>query len=1321
MAEEWTYDLFVSYVEADKNWVEGYLLDALDNAKIQYTYQSAFALGVPLILEFERAIQQSRKTLLVISESYLGNDLTRFTEILAQSYGQQEGLWQVIPLFLQEGLQLPPRLKMLGEGLKASSLQQWDAAIKRLCDELKLPPPPPPTKPACPYPGMSPFKEEDEQRFFGRDGEIEESLKKLRLDRFLTVIGSSGSGKSSLVFAGLIPKLRQSELFGIGQWCVRSFRPGTSSLPNLQAVLGGDVTAIEVRVEQLLLTQADARRLLLVIDQFEELFTPGGAEVVSFQQTLLKLMEIPNVYLVLTVRADFYPDLMGSLLWKKIRSHRFEVLPLNEEGLKQAIINPAEAVRVYVEPVLVERLLVDAKGEPGVLPLLQETLVLLWGNLKRRFLPLDAYQLLVMSRSDYPTHPRTGLQVAIADRADTTFKQLEMEEKKAIARRIFLRLIQFGEGRPDTRRQQLEDDLRSFEDNSQLFDETLQHLASPTRRLLTFSGEEGTQKRKVDIAHEALISGWPTLQEWIGELREAERTRRRLQEKALEWDRLDKKGGLLDEAELPEAETWLSSNEANVLGYDKSLYDLIKTSREAIESKTRQKKRLIVISFLVLSGFTTAVSILLVITNLQRINARLDARSYSSTVLLNTNKDFDALLEALRAGKELKQTWGVDPDIQTKVIATLQQALYKVKEKNRLEGHRFQVNGVSVSPDGQTIASASDDSTVRIWNLDGSFKELKRPTSEVGKDNEECENCFYSVTFDPNSNNKTLVVGERNGKLLLWKDYNFIRSINAHRERVLSVSFNRQGTILASASQDKTIKLWELNNDKEVKTLTGHSDQVNSISFNSAGTLLGSASADGTIRLWNMATGQFTTPFKGYDKPGFKKQIFSVSFNPDGSLLASGHQDGTIKLWHLNGKLIKTFSGHKDQLNCVQFSPDGKTLASASKDRTIKLWNLNGTLIETLYGHNDSVNTLSFNQDGKTLVSGSTDNTVKIWSLPNKLPEISRNLKEPFMSTSFSDDGRFVAVTADVNTVQLWDLKDNSSKILEGQDDVINSAASSSDGQFLATAENSINLGKNQQNIAGEKHLIKLWKLDGSFILQKIFSGHTSYVERVIFSPVELLLASSSQDKTVRRWSFDGRELPPLVGHTKSVTSVTFSPDGQFIASTSKDNTAKLWRNSDGKEIATLKGHGDRVNAISFSPDGNLLASASSDSTVKLWNRDGKELQTLKGHIGGVNSVDISPNARIIASVGEDELVRLWSLNGLEIKALQGHRVQILGVKFTVDRKRLISFGADGSLIIWDIDLDNLQRQGCRWVDNYLHSNPLVSSNDHRLCDNITY
>ena len=264
-------------------------------------------------------------------------------------------------------------------------------------------------------------------------------------------------------------------------------------------------------IAALLASQPGAQRALLVVDQFEELFTLAREGSDDFQQALLDLSRTPGCYVVLTVRADFYPNLMASTLWPEIQAHRFEVLPLRENGLRQAIVRPAEDVGVHVEAALVERLVADAAGEPGILPLVQETLVLLWERLERRLLPLRAYEALVLPRSTHDLRDastRTGLEVALVLRADAALSKLSLEQQ-AIARRVFLRLVQFGQGRPDTRRQQTVGALRAAGDNPTLHDQTLDHLIR--NRLLTASGEEKGEDRKIDIAHEALIRSWPAL------------------------------------------------------------------------------------------------------------------------------------------------------------------------------------------------------------------------------------------------------------------------------------------------------------------------------------------------------------------------------------------------------------------------------------------------------------------------------------------------------------------------------------------------------------------------------------------------------------------------------------------------------------------------------------------------------------------------------------------------------------------------------------------------------------------------------------------
>lgn len=428
--------------------------------------------------------------------------------------------------------------------------------------------------PTCPYPGMAPFSGDQAHLFFGREGEIAEALDRLRRFPFLAVIGPSGSGKSSMIYAGLIPALTRGPTFGQGRWSVKIMRPGaqahTALLESLDLPADGLAAA------------TFHQPTLLFVDQFEEIFTLSNSESQDrFFQGLAGLQGRPNLYILLTVRADFYPEIMASPLWETIRANRLELPPLGDEALRAAILEPAARVGVVVDEILAERLLADAAGEPGALPLVQETLVLLWGQVTRRFLSIQAYRGLVGSAGAQQGR-RTGLQVAMARQADAALAALTPREQ-SLSRRIFLRLIQFGEGRRDTRRQQAAATLRSIEPDQPRFDQVLNHLVA--HRLLTVTSEERGDPR-VDIAHEALIEGWPALGQWIEERRDVEQLRRRLEARAQEWIHLGRgAGGLLDEIQLREAAAWLSSSDAQDLGTHPDLFALVTASQVAIQER----------------------------------------------------------------------------------------------------------------------------------------------------------------------------------------------------------------------------------------------------------------------------------------------------------------------------------------------------------------------------------------------------------------------------------------------------------------------------------------------------------------------------------------------------------------------------------------------------------------------------------------------------------------------------------------------------------------------------------------------------------------
>lgn len=555
-----THELFISYARTDYPWVEGYLLPALGLSPDRVLTPQRFEPGIPVVAAFEQAVTQSCYTLLILTPAYLADEWTQFSDQLASFAHVASGQQRLIPLYLKP-CTLPLHLDFLVR-MDCTDEANWASEIARL-RSLLVQPGPVEEQIACPYPGMVPFSAADAERFFGREQEIRDLRHKLRHQDFLLVIGPSGSGKSSLVFAGLVPEQQRQDR---DHWLIRAMRPGATPCNALKATLGD---LINLQDDLPTFQQSSQSTLLLIVDQFEEIFVQAPrSEQDAFIILLKALRQVKGCKLVLTLRADFFPDLMNSDLWPVDPSQREEIAPLRGDALRRAIEQPATNVGVFLEAGLVERLLADAADEPGVLPLLQETLVLLWEQRSHRFLPLSAYERV------------GGLGVAIANKADATLAQL-IPAQQMLARRIFLRLVQFGEGRPDTRRQQPVATLRSAEDDDVTFQAVLGHLAN--NRLLTLTTDERGQTQRVDLSHEKLITGWPRLQAWLKERREGEQIRRRMEEKAAEWVRLGRgEGGLLDRAELQEAEPWLQSSTCAELGVSRPLLALIDASRKAI-------------------------------------------------------------------------------------------------------------------------------------------------------------------------------------------------------------------------------------------------------------------------------------------------------------------------------------------------------------------------------------------------------------------------------------------------------------------------------------------------------------------------------------------------------------------------------------------------------------------------------------------------------------------------------------------------------------------------------------------------------------------
>lgn len=467
------------------------------------------------------------------------------------------------------------------------------------------------------------------------------------------------------------------------------------------------------------------------------------------------------------------------------------------------------------------------------------------------------------------------------------------------------------------------------------------------------------------------------------------------------------------------------------------------------------------------------------------------------------------------------------------------------------------------------------------------------------------------------------------------------QTLEGHRDTVKSVAASPDGKLVASASVDRTIRLWDLVMGSHIKTFEGHSDGVMSVSFSPDGKTLASASDDKTVRLWDITTGNCQI------LNGHGNYVRSVAFSPDGATLASASSDETIRLWDLSTGDYQILK-HRDGVRSVAFSPDGTTLASASRDDTIRLWDLSTGSHQTFKGHTYYINSVAFYLDGKALASASSDRTIRLWDITTGSHQTLEGHTSSVNCVALSPDGKTLASASDDNTIRLWDI---------------------------AT-------GRCQR-------------------LERI-ERYSSKIESIVFLPDAKTLISSSRDNTIRLWdiSTEGYQ-ETSEKHRYLVRSVVFSPNGQTLASVSDDGTIRLWHTDKGSCLQILNsGHSELIISVAFSPDGNTLASASAD-TIRLWHKDEESrLKIFVGHNRRVNSVAFSPNSNTLASASDDKTIRLWDMvTGSLIHKFVGHDRDVDSASFSPDGKTIVSASEDGSIRFWDTATgSHLQTLGPYWV-----------------------
>ena len=1200
--------------------------------------------------------------------------------------------------------------------LEQREIESWIDALARV---RRRPGPRPATAPV-PYRGLVSFQVEDAGWFFGREvladavvRRAAELVKDPADGTAMVVVGPSGSGKSSLLRAGVVPSIEGGTTDLGSSWHCAVVCPGTQPVVRLAealaAISDGDPEAIE---EGLRRDPSDwpvepgSNGLVVVFDQFEEVFTTSTDEE---RRAVLAIVEgasrvIPEdraqVVVIVGLRADFYgraarePSLVSVLQDRQVL-----VGPMSAEELRRAIREPARLAGMDVDDDLVDHLLAEvaprpsavAPHEPGALPLLSHALLETWKGAKRGRLTMAAYTAT------------GGIGGAVQKTADRLFGDLTPDEQ-ILARRLFLRLVNLEEDAVVTRRRIRRGDLPAHDALEGVIELFVSH------RLLTL--DAGT----VEVAHEALIVAWPRLREWVEADRAGLVVHRQLGEAAQAWSDGDREpAALLRGNRLVVAEAWASAldHRDDLNEIERSYLDAsVEHAREEEVAARRRARRLQALVAFVATLAVVAVSLAAVAVRAQASavtarDAALSRQLASQSTRLRSTDPFLSRQLALTG-------YRIAPTLEAHSALLDASAL---PSSTRLLGQSGET-ALATSSDGTTFAvSRALDGTVQLFFVGEGGMPVRGallPPATPG---------HHAFALALSSDGTMLAAGGTDDAVTLWdlRDRAAPRrlgeALRGFAGAVQSLAFSPDGGALIAGGVAAAVLHWDVTNASrpvELAPLTGMTGTTQSVAFSPDGRAIAAAGTDSTLRIWRNGGGGAAAFELATEMPVIPETtINAIAFSPDGRMVAAGSKDKTLRVWSLApewppAELGPPLTGFGSWVNAVTFSDDSRTLAAGSSDNSIRFWAVDGLQpLPPVLTSPSPVTGVGFLRGKAAVVSVATDGAAHVWRWPGAL--LGGALDTVF-GLSYSSDGQRLAVFPNRgdDTVRIWDTRGSGQARLVGAIKVPpeigklgGTGAISPDGRTLAVALRPSNVVR-QWDVTDLSHPV---------LLETTFSGPTDLIEYVAFNGSGTLLAAGSDDGTVRLWDpkapGNGAPVATLTGPEGLVLAITFSRDARFLAAASADKRVYRWDISSPRQpvaLPTLNGFDSYAYSVAFSPDGRLLAAGSADKTLRLWDvtdpRRPRALgQPLSGPGNYVYSVAFNPSGAVLAAGVTDGSVWQWDVTDprrpKQIAMLTAASTgQVFIAAYSPDGDVLVA-GDDKVVHVWMTDKRRIEAEVC--------------------------